>query len=979
MKKLISVILSAILLINTFAILPVGGITAQAADYAATLRSKGFPESYIEPLVELHKKYPNWIFEPFNTGLDWNTAVKGERSTHSKQLIEKYSGNDSSMYCNCAKCYKNGNYVIQEASNWVSASQKAVEYYMDPRNFLNEKHIFQFESTEYNGTQSQEGVEAILNGTWMHDSVISYKNTSGKTVSFKSKKYSDAIMEASNDSGLSAYYIASKIRQENGRATATATAVRGDASPFQGIYNYYNIGAYTGAMDGLEWAAGFLRTNKSTTLYSSYDSSTKKAGGTKTAVASSQYMTWRANAGDYYYVRLYNGTGANAKEGKSGYILKSDLRTTYTSGKTSPGWSRPWYTPYLSIYYGAKYIASNYKYQPTGYLQKFNVNTASNELYSHEYMANVQAAASEAATTYNAYKNAGILGMTKTFSIPVFKNMPNEDGFDTNVAAVKNLKVTGYTNTSTSLSWDAVKDASGYQVQVFRSGGWTNYSNTSSTKITVTGLITCGAYLFRVRAYKTYSDNTYYGNLSNEVYQVTRANKISGFKAESTSNSVTLTWNAEPRVTGYRIYKYDETSKSFNYYKTVLSGTTTFTDTNLESNKSYQYEIIGYRNYRDKMYFGYGGVGLTASTSNMTAPTLKVTGFTNTTTSLSWNAVSGANGYKVQVFRSGGWTDYADTKSTSIKVSGLITCGIYLFRVQAYANNGSSTCYSDYSNEAYQVTRANKIGAFKMTQNSNDSITMTWKAEPRVTGYRIYKYDESTKTFNYYKTVPSGTTTFTDTGLKKGTTYKYEIIGYRTYKDKMHFGYGGVGLTATTSNIAAPTLKVTGFTNTTTSLSWNAVSGAKGYKVQVFRSGAWTDYADTKSTSIKVSGLITCGIYLFRVQAYTSTSAGPYSNEAYQVTRANKIKNFKVTGTTSNSVTMTWSAEPRVTGYRIYKYNESTKTFNYYKTIPSGTTTFTDTGLKKGTTYKYEIIGYRTYKGKMHFGYGGVGLSATTK
>ena len=47
-------------------------------------------------------------------------------------------------------------------------------------------------------------------------------------------------MKAAQDFGLNAYYIAAKIRQENGGATASATAVNGSTSPFQGIYNYFN-------------------------------------------------------------------------------------------------------------------------------------------------------------------------------------------------------------------------------------------------------------------------------------------------------------------------------------------------------------------------------------------------------------------------------------------------------------------------------------------------------------------------------------------------------------------------------------------------------------------------------------------------------------------------------------------------------------------------------------------------------------------
>ena len=182
------------------------------------------------------------------------------------------------------------------------------------------------------------------------------------------------------------------------------------------------------------------------------------------------------------------------------------------------------------------------------------------------------------------------------------------------------VTITGYSNKAVSLSWTSVKGASGYKVWVFRSGGWTEYTTSSANKITVTGLITCGAYLFRIQAYKSVKGTTVYSDYSNEVYQVTRANKISNFKvASTTDSSITMTWNAEPRVTGYRIYKYNESTDSFNYYATAYAGTTTFTDNNLEKNKTYKYEIIGYRLYRDKMYFGYGCDGISAIASFITS------------------------------------------------------------------------------------------------------------------------------------------------------------------------------------------------------------------------------------------------------------------------------------------------------------------------------------------------------------------------
>jgi len=171
LKKVISLLLSILMIITT--VVP---LTASAQSYTEKLVSQGFPRDYAEKLNELHNKYPYWIFKPLMTNLDWESAIDGERSKHSNQLISKSATGDTSLFCKCSSCYKNGKYVIQEASDWVSASKSAVEYYMDPRNFLDEKHIFQFESTSYDGTQTKEGVEAILNGTWMHNSLISYRS-----------------------------------------------------------------------------------------------------------------------------------------------------------------------------------------------------------------------------------------------------------------------------------------------------------------------------------------------------------------------------------------------------------------------------------------------------------------------------------------------------------------------------------------------------------------------------------------------------------------------------------------------------------------------------------------------------------------------------------------------------------------------------------------------------------------------------------
>ncbi|MCD7873360.1 MAG: SH3 domain-containing protein, partial [Clostridiales bacterium] len=454
-KKIIGFLLSLVLIVSTA--LPVS-LSAFASDYETELIEAGFPKSYATALASLHSKYPNWKFEPLITGVTLNEAVANERTPHSQQLIQKTSSNIAKNYlCTCSSCYKNGNYVIQEGSTWVSASQSAVEYYMNPENFLTEKYIFQFESNLYNSEYTISGIETIIKNTWMSNSLIKYKNASGKEILYTNSiypngvKYSQAIMEAAEHSGLSPYYLASKIVQEVGGKTNSAAGASGTNSTYPGIYNYYNIGATGGALDGLKWAstssAGYT-TNANVNLREKPTTSSSKLVTIPNGTNVNYISTTAVQQDGYKWINI--SVKVNGKS-YTGYV-RSDLLNYSESDK----YKRPWNNPYTSIYHGAKYIANNFGgTQNTGYLQKFNVNPASSNMYSHEYMANVQAAASEASNSYNAYVSSGLLSTEKTFLIPVFSS---------GIPAVTGIKTASYGNNGTeiTLTWNSQKEADSY-------------------------------------------------------------------------------------------------------------------------------------------------------------------------------------------------------------------------------------------------------------------------------------------------------------------------------------------------------------------------------------------------------------------------------------------------------------------------------------------------------------------------------------
>ena len=323
----------------------------------ASVKKKGienFPDTYKPYLYELKKKYPNWEFTALYTGFDWNYVINQEYR-NDKNLVPL-------SYDDPWKCTDNGIYNVEIDKGWVNASRKAVEYTMDPRNFLNEVRIFQFEKLSYDpNTNRKEAVEKILYGTEFYDRTVSYKTSNGQVLTMNAK-YSDLIWNAAVYSGVSPYHLASRIKQEVGPFLSHAS-ISGAVAGFEGLYNFYNIGA---------------------------TSSTETLGAIKNGLQFAK-----------------DGKGAS-EEVKNNLLI-------------------PWTDPEKAIKGGAVFIGSSYISvgQNTLYLQKFDVNDdRGGDLFWHQYMTNCLAPYSEASGIHKAYSSNGMLSSSIGFVIPVYENMP---------------------------------------------------------------------------------------------------------------------------------------------------------------------------------------------------------------------------------------------------------------------------------------------------------------------------------------------------------------------------------------------------------------------------------------------------------------------------------------------------------------------------------------------------------------------------
>ena len=171
---------------------------------------------YADAINKLIKLHPNWEFKLLYTGLKFSDVVYGEYSIHNANLVPASSGSEWICPVCGSRTYDTG---------WYGASDKAIAYYMDPRNFLNDSSVFQFlDANKYEPTSvSLEGIQANINGTFL-------------------QLYANDINNACRNKGVNPYYVISRLIQENGKNGSTTS--RGmDGGDGKTYYNPFNIGA----------------------------------------------------------------------------------------------------------------------------------------------------------------------------------------------------------------------------------------------------------------------------------------------------------------------------------------------------------------------------------------------------------------------------------------------------------------------------------------------------------------------------------------------------------------------------------------------------------------------------------------------------------------------------------------------------------------------------------------------------------------
>lgn len=284
----------------------------------------------------------------------------------------------------------------------------------------------------------------------------------------------------------------------------------------------------------------------------------------------------------------------------------------------------------------------------------------------------------------------------------------------------------------------------------------------------------------------------------------------------------------------------------------------------------------------------------------------------------------------------------------------------YYYLVRPVFNDGTAGEYSKpISGVALGKTNLTKIKA-----KSGKKITLTWKKVSKAEGYLIYRQDSSDSKFYQIGTVKSGSTlTYTDTVKSNNKTYTYKVQAYNTNNGRQ--GVGAYSSTKSAKTLAKA--KITGITSSdeeVLKISWNKVSGAKGYIIsRSTKKDSGYSEIDTvsgeKTTSYTDDTVKAGKTYYYKVEAYNVNSGTKGYGGASDAVAGKTAKRTKITSivsTNEKTLTIKWNKITGAYGYRIKRSTDEDGTYKVVKTIKSGnTTSYKDTSVKAGKTYYYTV------------------------
>lgn len=523
------------------------------------------------------------------------------------------------------------------------------------------------------------------------------------------------------------------------------------------------------------------------------------------------------------------------------------------------------------------------------------------------------------------------------------------------------------------LEWSPVWGATGYLIYVNQDVTGSKFlakTTDPSTTFIAKNLHQGSSYVYWVRAYRNENGREVQGLLrkANELTLNIPVVQFTTTQAGSEARSVVVNWGTVYGVEGYHV-EVEGIDDTYTY--TVDTSQTSVVLKNLTLGNRYTCKVKAYGTVAGKRVYGVEGVKENISPSAPAPTTLNVyTLKTSYGLYLTWQPVPGCSGYRIQrsTQRNTGFTDLLHIEgSTNTEYYDRFTsedAGVtYYYRVASYMEAVGQRTYSANTSVRSAIILAPMPKNVKTSANSATTITLSWDAVADADGYQIYQSNAENGTYRSIRRVSGAQTSLQISELTVGTDYFFKV---RAYNEK---GAVTVLGTPSTAVYGAPTfLAPTGLSGIaypkSVKLSWNAVSGASGYKLYIsWDNGVnYNEIGYTTARTFTATGLECGRTYLFKVAAYKNVGNGRIvgiaSAPISKKTGLTVPTGAKAVSVNSGKVTVSWNALREVDGYEVLKAPASNGTYTSIGEVRSGTLKLENTVERSGYPYYYKVRAY---------------------
>lgn len=269
-------------------------------------------------------------------------------------------------------------------------------------------------------------------------------------------------------------------------------------------------------------------------------------------------------------------------------------------------------------------------------------------------------------------------------------------GYTMRKSSIEELELN--TGTSVRIAWSRVSNATAYNVyrSTSSSGPFQKVKTVTETSTINYNVAAGQVYYYKVQPVIDKNDLKNVGAMSSaaKIAVSNLAKPVITQGQQSTSTQVVLKWNAVTNAEGYQVEMAQGTSGSFSLAKTVSGTSATITD--LNSGKTYRFRVRAFTTISGERAYSVYSEEITVDI--METPELEMLYQEGTTSAvMSWQNVSGADGYEVyRKVDSGSFQKLSTTTDTTVTDTGLTLGRDYSYRVRAYSLANGIKSYSPY-------------------------------------------------------------------------------------------------------------------------------------------------------------------------------------------------------------------------------------------------------------------------------------------